>query len=123
MATQTQKKAMRRTRRKYHIRKKAFGTAERPRLSIFRSLEHIYAQIINDENGTTLACAGTVEKTLATSLKGTGNKAAAEAVGADVAERAHKAGVKKVVYDRNGFIYHGRVQALAEAARKAGLEF
>ncbi len=123
MASQTQKKALRRTRRKYHIRKKAFGIADRPRLSIFRSLEHIYAQVINDENGTTLASAATVEKAIAGSLKATGNKAAAEAVGVALAERAIKAGIKKVVFDRNGFVYHGRVQALAEAARKAGLEF
>lgn len=123
MASQTQKKALRRTRRKYHIRKKAFGISDRPRLSIFRSLEHIYAQVINDENGTTLASAATVEKAIAGSLKATGNKAAAEAVGVALAERAIKAGIKKVVFDRNGFVYHGRVQALAEAARKAGLEF
>jgi large subunit ribosomal protein L18 len=119
--TKTKIKAARRLRRKYHIRHKVFGTAERPRLSIFRSLNHIYAQVIDDVSGRTLASASTTEAE--TRKAATGNRAAAEAMGTLVAERAKKAGVAKVVFDRNGFIYHGRVKALADAARKAGLEF
>jgi large subunit ribosomal protein L18 len=119
--TQTKIKAARRERRKHHIRKKVFGTAERPRLTIFRSLNHIYAQVIDDVSGRTLASASTTEADA--KGKATGNRAAAEAMGTLVAERAKKAGVGRVVFDRNGFIYHGRVKALADAARKAGLEF
>ena len=92
-------------------------------MSVFRSLNHIYCQVIDDTTGKTLAAAGTIEKPVRESLKGTGNKGAAEAVGKLLAERAIKSGVKKVVFDRNGFIYHGRVKALADAARKAGLQF
>jgi large subunit ribosomal protein L18 len=119
--TQTKLKAMRRVRRKRHIRSKVFGTPERPRLTIFRSLNHIYAQVIDDVAGRTLASASTTEKEAR--AKATGNRAAAEATGTLITERAKKAGVAKVVFDRNGFIYHGRVKALADAARKAGLEF
>jgi large subunit ribosomal protein L18 len=119
--TKTKVKAARRQRRKHHIRHKVFGTPERPRLTIFRSLSHIYAQVIDDVAGRTLASASTTETE--TRKNATGNRAAAEAMGALVAERAKKAGVGKVVFDRNGFIYHGRVKALADAARKAGLEF
>jgi large subunit ribosomal protein L18 len=119
--TKTKIKASRRLRRKRHIRSKVFGTTERPRLSVFRSLNHIYVQLVDDVAGRTLAAAATVEADLRKS--GTGNRAAAEKIGVLVAERAKKAGVTKVVFDRNGFIYHGRVKALADAARKAGLEF
>jgi large subunit ribosomal protein L18 len=119
--TKTKIKAARRLRRKYHTRAKVFGTAERPRLTVFRSLNHIYAQVVDDVSGRTMASASTVEPDLRKA--GTGNRAAAEKVGGLVAERAKAAGVGKVVFDRNGFIYHGRVKALADAARKAGLEF
>lgn len=101
------------------IRKKVSGTTERPRLAIFRSLNHIYAQVIDDTNGKTLASASTVEK----DLKGGtgGNIEAAERVGKAVAERAIKAGISTVVFDRGGYRYHGRVKALTDAARGAGL--
>ena len=97
------------------------GTAERPRLAVFRSNKHISAQVIDDTTGRTLAAAGTVQADLRGS--GTANKQAATAVGRLVGERAKAAGVTKVVFDRGGFLYHGRVAALADAAREAGLEF
>ncbi len=101
------------------IRKKVRGTAERPRLAIFRSLNHIYAQVIDDAAGKTLASASTTEK----DLRGTtgGNLEAAERVGRTIAERAVAAGISNVVFDRGGYVYHGRVKALTDAARKAGL--
>jgi large subunit ribosomal protein L18 len=101
------------------IRKKVSGTTERPRLAVFRSVNHIYAQVIDDENGTTLVSASTTEK----SLKGPtgGNVAAAETVGKAIAERALAAGISNVVYDRGGYVYHGRVKALLDATRAAGL--
>lgn len=101
------------------IRKKVRGTAERPRLAIFRSLNHIYAQVIDDVAGATLASAATTEK----DLRGTtgGNVEAAERVGKAVAERALAAGIENVVFDRGGYVYHGRVKALTDAARQAGL--
>ena len=101
------------------IRKKVSGTTERPRLAIFRSVNHIYAQVIDDQNGTTLASASTVEK----DLKGTtgGNIEAAKSVGKHIAERALAAGILNVVYDRGGYVYHGRVKALFDATREAGL--
>lgn len=101
------------------IRKKVSGTAERPRLAIFRSVNHIYAQIIDDENGKTLASAGTTEK----SLKGKsgGNIEAAAKIGKAIAERALAAGVSSVVFDRGGYVFHGRVKALIDATREAGL--
>ena len=101
------------------IRKKVRGTTERPRLAIFRSVNHIYAQIIDDENGNTLAAASTTEK----DLKGAtgGNSEAAQRVGRAIAERALAAGISNVVYDRGGYVYHGRVKALFEATREAGL--
>lgn len=101
------------------IRKKVSGTAERPRLAVFRSLNHIYAQVIDDVNGKTLAAASTTEK----DLKGTtgGNIEAAQKVGKTVAERAIAAGVSNVVFDRGGYLYHGRVKALLDATREAGL--
>ena len=101
------------------IRKKVRGTAERPRLAVFRSLNHIYAQVIDDDNGKTLATASTIEKTLAGSTGG--NIEAAKRVGTAVAERAKAAGVDNVVFDRGGYVYHGRVKALLDATREAGL--
>ncbi len=101
------------------IRKKVAGTAERPRLAIYRSLNHIYAQVIDDERGRTLASASTTEKDL---RGGTGgNIEAAQRVGRAIAERAISAGISSVVFDRGGYVYHGRVKALTDAAREAGL--
>ncbi len=112
-----------RDRRHRRVRKRVTGTAERPRLAVFRSARHISAQIIDDTSGTTLASASTYESDVASGLDYTGNAAAASAVGKLMAERAKAAGVTVVVYDRGGNRYHGRVSALAEAAREAGLEF
>lgn len=110
-------------RRRIHtrIRKRVKGSAERPRLAVFRSLCHIYAQVIDDRSGRTLAAASSAEKS--TTVKTGGNVDAAKAVGTLVAERAKAAGVNAVVFDRGGFLYHGRVKALADAARAGGLEF
>jgi len=102
------------------IRRKLSGTAERPRLAVFRSVAHIYAQVIDDAQGQTLVSASSVDKTGKT--KG-GNVAAAKAIGKLVAERAKEKGIKAVVFDRGGYQYHGRIKALADAAREAGLEF
>jgi large subunit ribosomal protein L18 len=110
-----------RVRRHKRVRKQISGTPERPRLAVFRSARHIGAQVIDDTSGRTLASAATVESALRSS--GGGNVPAAEAVGRLVAERAKQAGVTRVVFDRGGFRYHGRVAALADAARAAGLEF
>ena len=101
------------------IRKKVRGSADRPRLAVFRSLNHIYAQLIDDDSGRTLATASTTEKGLAGG-KG-GNIAAAQQVGKTIAERAQAAGVSRVVFDRGGYVYHGRVKALLDATREAGL--
>lgn len=101
------------------IRKKVRGTAERPRLAVFRSLNHIYAQIIDDDSGRTLAAASTTEKDLG--LKTGGNIEAAQKIGQKIAERALAAGISNVVFDRGGYVYHGRVKALIEASREAGL--
>jgi len=109
-------------RRRIHtrIRNKVTGTAERPRLAVFRSLAHIYAQVIDDAKGVTLVSASTGEK----SAEGSGgNIAAAKEIGKRVAERAKEKGIKQVVFDRGGYLYHGRIKALADAAREAGLEF
>ncbi len=110
-------------RRKRHarIRLRLAGSGERPRLAVFRSLNHIYAQVIDDASGTTLAAASTVEKGLKGSTKTKSEEAAA--VGKLIAERAKAAGVDRVVFDRAGFRYHGRIKSLADAAREAGLEF
>jgi len=110
-------------RRKYHVRKKVFGTPDRPRLSVFRSNRHIYAQIIDDVAGVTLASASTRSKGLRDRLLNGGDKKAAEAVGEAVAKHAFQVGIKCVCFDRNRYKFHGRVKALAEAARKAGLVF
>src|ERR671917_655911 len=101
------------------IRKKVAGTAERPRLAIYRSINHIYAQVIDDERGRTLASASTTEKDLRGATGG--NIEAAQRVGRAIAERALSAGIKSVVFDRGGYVYHGRVKALTDAAREAGL--
>lgn len=116
-------KAKRRLRRKRHIRRNVNGTLVRPRMSVFRSVTHIYVQLVDDEAGHTLCSASTLEKELRGAVSSTGNCDAAKAVGAKIAERAGVAGVKKVVFDRNGFKYHGRVKALADAAREGGVEF
>ena len=111
-----------RARRHYRVRKKVVGTTARPRLAVFRSNKHIVAQVIDDATGRTLAAASTHEKDLR-SAGSTGNKSAAANVGRLVAERAKAAGVSQVVFDRGGFLYHGRIAAVADAAREAGLEF
>jgi large subunit ribosomal protein L18 len=111
-------------KRKARVRRTLKARSEgRPRLSVHRSSKHIYAQIIDDAAGTTLAAASTMEKDLRGSLKTGANKDAAAAIGKLVAERAVKAGVKEVVFDRGGYIFHGRVKALADAAREGGLSF
>jgi|SRR4051812_12043298 large subunit ribosomal protein L18 len=103
------------------IRKKVAGTAERPRLSVYRSLNHIGVQLIDDASGHTIAAASTVEKPLRANAGG--NVAAAREIGKLIAERAREKGIERVVFDRGGYIYHGRVKGLAEAAREAGLKF
>jgi large subunit ribosomal protein L18 len=105
------------------IRRKLSGTAERPRLAVFRSVKHIYAQVIDDTAGHTVVAASSSEKVAATGKSGGGNMSGAKAIGKLVAERAKDKGIKAVVFDRGGYHYHGRVKALAEAAREAGLEF
>lgn len=113
-----------RLRRHVRLRKKILGTAERPRLSVFRSLHHIYAQVIDDNRGNTLVTASTLDQDLREQVKSkSGNIEAAKLVGAAIAKKALGQGIKMVVFDRGGQIYHGRVKALAEAARENGLEF
>jgi large subunit ribosomal protein L18 len=111
------------TRRRVHerIRKKVLGTSERPRLNVYRSLNHIYVQVIDDLKGVTLVSANSAEGKA--SRSNGGNLAAAKAVGKSIAERAKAQGITKIVFDRGGYIYHGRVKALADAAREAGLQF
>jgi len=110
-------------RRKYHVRKKVLGTPERPRLSVFRSNRHVYAQIIDDVAGATLVSASTRVKALQQQLPDSGNRKAAGIVGEAIAKQALGVGIKCVCFDRNRYKYHGRVKVLAEAARKAGLVF
>ncbi|HYB94968.1 MAG TPA: 50S ribosomal protein L18 [Vicinamibacterales bacterium] len=116
----------RRDRIKFRIRKRMTGTAQKPRLSVFRSVSHIYVQVIDDMSGQTIASASTVDPKvkggLAKGFSG-GNIKGAELIGKTIAERLKEKGITKVVFDRNGFLYHGRVRAVAEAARSAGLEF
>lgn len=121
MLTQTSKNQ---NRRRVHerIRKKVLGTAARPRLNVYRSLNHIYVQVIDDLEGKTLVAANSAEGKKEARTKG-GNLAAAKTVGKAIAERAKAKGIDKVVFDRGGYIYHGRVKALADAAREAGLQF
>lgn len=123
MADKNREKAKRLERRKFHVRKSVFGTPERPRLSVFRSDKHIYAQIIDDLAGRTLVAAGSTVGEVRGELKNGGNVAAAKAVGKAIAERAKAAGVTKVAFDRGGRVYHGRIKALADAAREGGLQF
>ncbi len=116
MITQTKRNAI---RQRIHdrIRRKLSGTEQRPRLNVYRSLNHIYAQVIDDQKGETLVAASTIKS------KTGGNIAAAKEIGKEVAEKAVEKGIKKVVFDRGGYLYHGRIKALADAAREAGLEF
>lgn len=118
---QNKLKDKRRWRRRMGLRKRIRGTQERPRLVVYRSLKHIYAQVINDMDGVTIASASTRDKSV--SLASGGNAEAAKAVGTAVAEKAIAKGVSEVAFDRGGFRYHGRVQALADAAREGGLKF
>ncbi|MBQ8955719.1 MAG: 50S ribosomal protein L18 [Lachnospiraceae bacterium] len=119
------KKSRSKVREKKHmrIRNRFSGTAERPRLAVFRSNKNIYAQVIDDDAATTLVAASTVEKDVKSQVKYTDNIEAAECVGKVIAERAKAKGIEEVVFDRGGFIYHGKVKALADAAREAGLKF
>jgi large subunit ribosomal protein L18 len=110
-----------RLRRKRRIRKKVFGTADRPRMSVFRSNRHIYVQLINDITGETLASASTIEEELAGDLDGKKKVDQAAVIGKAVGERAKAKGIESAVFDRNGYIYHGRVAAIADGAREAGL--
>jgi large subunit ribosomal protein L18 len=112
-----------RLKRKVRVRKKIRGTSQRPRLNVFKSARHIYAQLIDDTAGTTLAAASTTIDEISTGLKYTGNIEAARKVGAEIAKIALAKDISAVVFDRNGFLYHGRVKALAEAARENGLTF
>ena len=112
-----------RVRRQHRVRKRLRGTADRPRLSVYRSNQHVYCQVINDTDGRTLASASTVENDVRSGVKYGGNKDAAQTVGKLIAERAIAAGVKQVCFDRGRYKYHGRVAALADAAREAVLSF
>lgn len=119
----TAEERLARLRRHRRVRKKVFGTSEKPRLSIFRSTNHIYAQIIDDTHGVTLVSASTLDPELKPQITTGGNMGAAEKVGELVARRALEKNIDQVVFDRGGFLYHGRVKALADAAREAGLKF
>ena len=121
MSDKSKKKQDLRKRRHFRVRRSVVGTVERPRLAVFRSNKHILVQVIDDSTGRTLAAASTLESDLRSEVGS--NCSAAAQVGKNVAERAKAAGVSKVVFDRGGFRYHGRVAALADAAREAGLEF
>jgi large subunit ribosomal protein L18 len=112
-----------RTKRKFSIRKRITGTAERPRLSVFRSAKHVYAQAIDDTTGRVLAAASELEEKLKSAVAGKAKKERAREIGKAVGERLKAAGVTAVVFDRNGFIYHGRVKEVADGAREAGIEF
>ncbi|CAM4476361.1 50S ribosomal protein L18 [Paenibacillus phoenicis] len=112
-----------RLKRHLRVRKKVQGTAVRPRLNVYRSSKHIYAQLIDDVAGVTVASASTVDKELSGSIGNGGNVESARKVGELIAKRAQAKGYKSVVFDRGGYLYHGRIQALADAAREAGLEF
>ncbi len=123
IANQQRMVQTRRKRRQQRVRNRLSGTAQRPRLAVFRSSKHIYAQMVNDELGAILVSASSLDSELRAQIKYGGNKAAAAAVGRAVAERAKKAGIDKVCFDRRSYKYHGRVAALAQAAREAGLLF
>ena len=122
MITKNSKNAKRKVRQT-RVRKKVTGTPERPRLNVYRSLKNIFAQVIDDVNGKTLASASTLDAELKDTLSNTSNKEAAKVIGTLIAKRALEAGVENVVFDRAGYIYHGRVKELSEAAREAGLKF
>ncbi|MBI5307227.1 MAG: 50S ribosomal protein L18 [Planctomycetes bacterium] len=118
------KEKLRKRKRRYQrVRRKVIGSVERPRLSVYRSMKHIYCQIINDIDGTTLVSASTVSPDIRAQVKDGGNVKAAEIVGRKIAEEALKKGISKVVFDKGGYKYHGRVKALAESARKSNLSF
>lgn len=119
----TSQKTVTRLKRQVRVRKKVTGTAERPRLNVFKSANHIYAQLIDDVQGVTLAAASTCTKSVAQPGAHSGNKASAALVGTAIAKVALQKDIRSVVFDRNGFLYHGRIQALADAAREAGLVF
>jgi large subunit ribosomal protein L18 len=112
-----------RKRRHLRVRKKVTGTSQRPRLNVFRSLKHIYAQLVDDINGTTLVAASSLDPSIREGKGSCGNKEAARLVGTLIASKAAEKGIKEVVFDRGGYLYHGRVKELAEGAREAGLEF
>jgi len=112
-----------RRRIRYRVRRKLHGTATRPRLAVFRSLKNIYVQAIDDDTGRTLAATSTLDKEIRGKTKNGGNVEAAKEVGRGIAERLKQAGVENVVFDRGGFLFHGRVKALADAAREGGLKF
>jgi len=112
-----------RLRKHVRVRKKISGTAERPRLCVYRSLKHIYAQVIDDVSGTTLVAASSLDEALKGKLGYTGNKQAAREVGKLIGAKAIEKGIKQVVFDRGGYLYHGRIKELADGAREAGLEF
>jgi large subunit ribosomal protein L18 len=116
-------KAEARRQRHVRLRKKVSGTQERPRLCVRRSLHHLYASLVDDERGHTLAAVSTLDKSVASELPSKTNIAAAQAVGSAIASKAKAAGISQVVFDRGGYKYHGRVKALADAAREAGLSF
>ena len=116
-------KGKRSSRRKKRERKKIYGDADRPRLTVFRSLRHIYAQIIDDDNSSTIVAASTMNKEFADQGKPGGNTEAAAQVGHDIARKAIAVGIRQVRFDRNGYKYHGRIKSLADAAREAGLAF
>ena len=121
--TQTQAKRRRLEKRHRHVRQRLRGSAERPRLCVKRSLSQMYALVVDDDKGHTLVASSTLDKEVRDGLTGLGNCEAARRVGAIVAQRALAAGIKRVVFDRGGYLYHGRVKAVAEGAREAGLEF
>ncbi|GBC99264.1 50S ribosomal protein L18 [bacterium HR17] len=123
MAVKYRTRAERRTRRHWRIRARVVGTADRPRLAVFRSLRHIYAQVIDDTTGRTLCAASTLDKALRGKLQGLTKTQQAAEVGKLIAQRALALGITKVAFDRGGHKYHGRVKALADAARSVGLEF
>ena len=112
-----------RIRRHARVRSKIEGTTDKPRLSVFRSLNHIYAQVVDDTKGVTLAAASTIDPEIASNLEGKAKKSQAELVGQAIAKKAVEKGIQQVVFDRGGYKYNGRVQALADAARKEGLKF
>lgn len=122
MSYSVKQKHAARLRRHQRIRKKVRGTSERPRLAVFRSNRHLVAQVIDDRAGATLVAASTLDPAIRSGSNKTGNVEAARAVGALVAERAKAAGISRVVFDRGGYIYHGRIAAVADAARQGGLE-